>query len=44
MSADDGFQLAFGSTTGNLWVTGDQGDTWHKVSTNMLPIYTVSYA
>ncbi|HVK74956.1 MAG TPA: exo-alpha-sialidase [Kofleriaceae bacterium] len=42
--ADDGDQLAFGSTTGNLWVTADQGDTWHGVSHHLPPIYSVRYA
>jgi hypothetical protein len=40
----DGQQLAFGSTTGNLWVTDDQGDEWHTVATNLPPIYSVRYA
>jgi len=42
--ADDGESLAFGSTTGNLWVTADQGDSWHSVATNLPPIYSVRYA
>lgn len=42
--ADDGDQLAFGSTTGNLWVTADQGDTWHAVANHLPPIYSVRYA
>ena len=41
---DDGDQLAFGSTTGNLWVTADQGDHWHGVASNLPPIYAVRYA
>lgn len=39
----DGDSLAFGSTTGNLWVTADQGDHWHSVATNLPPIYSVRY-
>ena len=42
--AADGDSLAFGSTTGNLWVTGDQGDHWHAVASNLPPIYSVRYA
>lgn len=42
--ADDGDQLAFGSTTGNLWVTADQGDSWHVVGNHLPPIYAVRYA
>ena len=41
--ADDGNQLAFGSTTGNLWVTDDKGDQWHNVSTHLPPVYSVRY-
>lgn len=40
----DGDALAFGSTTGNLWVTADQGDHWHAVAGNLPPIYSVRYA
>jgi photosystem II stability/assembly factor-like uncharacterized protein len=42
--ADDGDQLAFGSSTGNLWVTANQGDVWHPVAHNLPPIYAVRYA
>jgi photosystem II stability/assembly factor-like uncharacterized protein len=42
--APDGDQLAFGSTTGNLWVTDDQGDHWHEVANHLPPIYSVRYA
>jgi photosystem II stability/assembly factor-like uncharacterized protein len=42
--ADDGAQLAIGSTTGNLWVTDDQGDQWHTVAQNLPPIYAVRHA
>lgn len=33
--------LAFGSTTGSLWVTEDQGDSWMQVSSNLPPVYCV---
>ena len=39
-----GNELAFGSTTGNLWVTADQGDHWHEVTHTLPPIYAVRYA
>lgn len=42
--ADDGDQLAFGSTTGNLWVTDDQGEHWHAVANHLPPIYATRYA
>ncbi|HEY6177451.1 MAG TPA: exo-alpha-sialidase [Kofleriaceae bacterium] len=42
--ADDGNQLAFGSSTGNLWVTDDQGDHWHSLAHHLPPIYAVRYA
>lgn len=42
--AADGDSLAFGSTTGNLWVTADQGGSWHEVATHLPPIYSVRYA
>lgn len=41
---DDGNQLAFGSSTGNLWVTDDQGDHWHTLANHLPPIYAVRYA
>jgi hypothetical protein len=40
----DGQQLAFGSTTGNLWVTADGGDRWHTVAQHLPPVYAVRYA
>jgi photosystem II stability/assembly factor-like uncharacterized protein len=35
--------LAFGSTTGSLWVTNDQGDSWQCVSAHLPPIYCVRF-
>jgi hypothetical protein len=35
--------LAFGSTTGNLWVSEDQGDSWQLVSNHLPPIYCVRF-
>jgi hypothetical protein len=33
--------LAFGSTTGNLYVSEDRGDSWQAVASNLPPIYSV---
>jgi hypothetical protein len=41
---DDGALLAFGSTTGSLWVSEDAGDAWTCVSTHLPPIYAVHVA
>jgi hypothetical protein len=38
-----GNRLAFGSTTGSLWVTEDQGDSWISVSEHLPPIYCVRF-
>jgi hypothetical protein len=39
-----GDRLAFGSTTGGLWVSDDQGDSWACVAHNLPPIYSVRFA
>ncbi|MEQ1505935.1 MAG: exo-alpha-sialidase [Myxococcota bacterium] len=36
-----GDALAFGSTTGGLWASGDGGRRWQTVSTHLPPIYVV---
>lgn len=36
--------LAFGSTTGNLYVSEDRGESWHFVASNLPPIYSVRFA
>ena len=41
---ETGNRLAFGSTTGSLWVTEDQGDSWQCVSEHLPPIYCVRFA
>lgn len=42
LAVDTGGQvLAFGSTTGNLWVSHDQGDSWATLSNHLPPIYSV---
>jgi hypothetical protein len=37
-------RLAFGSTTGGLWVSEDQGDSWTCLSHTLPPIYAVRFA
>jgi photosystem II stability/assembly factor-like uncharacterized protein len=39
-----GDRLAFGSTSGNLYVSDDRGESWHTVSNNLAPIYSVRFA
>jgi hypothetical protein len=39
-----GDRLAFGSTTGSLWVTEDGGDSWLTVSEHLPPVYAVRFA
>ena len=38
-----GNMLAFGSTTGSLWVSEDGGDSWETLSHHLPPIYTVRF-
>lgn len=40
---NSGNNLAFGSTTGNLYVSEDRGDSWQSVATNLPPIYSVRF-
>lgn len=39
----DGSTLAFGSTTGSLWISEDQGDSWQAVSEHLPPIYCLRF-
>lgn len=39
-----GRALAFGSTTGGLWLSEDQGDSWRCLSTQLPPIHCVRFA
>jgi photosystem II stability/assembly factor-like uncharacterized protein len=41
---DTGDRLAFGSTTGGLWVSEDAGDNWSCVSHTLPPVYAVRFA
>ncbi|HTL51748.1 MAG TPA: exo-alpha-sialidase [Planctomycetota bacterium] len=38
-----GNMLAFGSTTGNLYVTENGGDRWQNLSTNLPPVYQIYF-
>jgi len=40
---DSGNRLAFGSTTGGLWVSENQGDDWENVSLTLPPVYAVRF-
>jgi hypothetical protein len=40
----DGLRLAMGSTTGNLWVSEDEGEQWTLVSAHLPPIAQVAFA
>ena len=42
--ANRGDLLAFGSTTGNLYVSTNRGDSWQTVANNLPPIYSVRFA
>jgi hypothetical protein len=37
----DGRTLLMGSTTGNLWASGDAGDSWQAVSAHLPPVSAV---
>lgn len=41
---NQGDALAFGSTTGNLYVSEDRGDRWVTVANNLPPIYSVRFS
>lgn len=41
---ESGNRLAFGSTTGGLWVSEDQGDSWSCVTHTLPPVYAVRFA
>jgi hypothetical protein len=40
---EDGRILAFGSTTGSLWISEDAGDTWQRLSADLPPVYCVRF-
>ncbi len=39
-----GERLAFGSTTGGLWTSDDQGDHWTRLPARLPPIHAVAFA
>ena len=39
-----GERLAFGSSTGSLWVSENSGDSWMHLSAHLPPIYAVRFA
>jgi photosystem II stability/assembly factor-like uncharacterized protein len=39
-----GEDLAFGSTTGNTYVSADRGETWDCLGSNLPPVYSVRFA
>ena len=41
--AGDGRTLMMGTTTGNLWASGDAGDSWQTVSTHLPPVHAVRF-
>ena len=41
---ETGDRLAFGSTTGSVWISEDGGDSWQTVSSNLPPVYAVRFA
>jgi hypothetical protein len=41
---DSGDRLAFGSTTGGLWLSEDQGDSWISITHTLPPVYAVRFA
>jgi hypothetical protein len=38
-----GNRLVMGSTTGGLWISDDQGDSWQNLSAHLPPIYCVRF-
>lgn len=41
--ADDGHHLMMASTTGNLWVSNDAGESWQKLPIHFPPVYAVRF-
>jgi hypothetical protein len=40
---ETGKRLAFGSTTGSLWVSENGGESWETISSNLPPVYGVRF-
>ena len=41
--SSDGQTLAFGSTTGSVWISEDSGDSWQRLSAELPPVYCVRF-
>ena len=41
---DSGECVSFGSTTGSLWVSENQGELWTTLFQNLPPVYCVRFA
>ena len=41
---EDGETLAFGSTTGSIWISGNGGDRWERLSSDLPPVYCVRFS
>jgi photosystem II stability/assembly factor-like uncharacterized protein len=41
---ETGERLAFGSTTGNFWISEDGGESWDQVSGTLPPVYCVVWS
>ena len=41
---ETGQRPAFGSTTGSLWISEDQGDSWTTLSRNLPPVYSLIFS
>ena len=39
-----GERLAFGSTTGSVWISEDSGDTWLTLAEHLPPVHAVAFA
>jgi len=39
-----GDTLVFGSTTGNVYISEDRGESWHTLGNNFPPVYSVRFA
>lgn len=39
-----GERLAFGSSTGGVWISEDQGDRWSQLDARLPPVYAVAFA
>lgn len=39
----DGKTLAFGSTTGSVWISENGGDSWERLSADLPPVYCVRF-